>query len=133
MTKINAATLPWPVPEGLLQILQEIVEGNTGAVIINFRSPGYSPTQGGFHPVEIMVSKTGQILYITDFSYVSMPPYEELAKEIDFDFSENSFQHQGREYELGEGRGLFKIWSRNFTTYFKMGVFEVSVTEVEEI
>src|ERR1039458_8676519 len=42
MTKINVATLSWPVPEGLLQILQEIVEGNTGAVIVNFRSPGYS-------------------------------------------------------------------------------------------
>ncbi len=98
-------------------------------VILNFRDPNYSAEAGGFHPVEISITAEGRILYVTDFAYVGLPPFAELAKELDFDASLGLFQHFGHEYPLEEGRELFKIWQENFVSYVQMGVFTVVIQQ----
>lgn len=111
---IDQEACPFPLFSSFLAILEsEIarapIPAQTG-VILNFRDPGYSPETGGFHPVEISISKLGRILYITDFSYVGPPPFAELAKELDFDFSLGIFQHLSREFPIHVSRDLFALW-----------------------
>ena len=101
-----------------------------GGVIVNFRDPNYSAKEGGYHPVEVMVSDDGRILYITDFALVGQPPFAELAKELDFDFSLGLFQQMGRDFPIQEGRSLFRIWQSNFCSYYESGVFSVEVTPI---
>jgi hypothetical protein len=95
---------------------------------INFRDPKYSPEAGGFHPVEVMVSGTGIIQYITDFAYVGYPP--ELVMELDFDFSGGIFLHMGREFPIGDNHSFFCLWQCNFCAYYSMGAFSVTVEAV---
>jgi len=38
---------------------------DNGHIIFNFRDPQYTPEQGGFHPVEIMLNASGKITYMT--------------------------------------------------------------------
>jgi hypothetical protein len=95
-------------------------------VTLHFKDASYSAEQGGFHPVEIMIRKSGSIAYITDFSYVGIGPYAELAKEIDFDFGLGVFGHMGRDYSIEAGKVLFRIWQENFVSYYEMGVYQVT-------
>lgn len=98
--------------------------------IINFRDPDYSAEQGGYHPVEVMVSSDGRIRYVTDFAFVGQPPYAELTKELDFDFSQGLFQQMGRDFPIREGRSLFRTWQANFCAYYESGIFGVEVTSI---
>lgn len=109
------------------QILKAQIPPTEG-VILNFRDPDYSPERGGYHPVEIAIDRKGIILYITDFSYVGRPPHAELAKEIDFDFGQRLFGHMGRDYSLHEGLALFRLWQKNFVSYYRSGVYTVECT-----
>lgn len=123
---------PLPVSAALIQLLEAILaqSGNfeSSAVTLNFRDSTYSADKGGFHPVEIRIESTGEIAYITDFAYVGRPPFAELAKEIDFDFSLGLFQHFGRDFPTHDGYELYAIWEGNFLDYYNMGVFTVTVT-----
>jgi hypothetical protein len=74
-----------------------------------------------------MVSATGEIQYITDFSYVGYPA--ELVKDIDFDFSMGVTQCYGREYPISQNHSLFALWQTNFCCYYHMGTYTVTVTE----
>ena len=132
MTNLRANPAQWAISDELREIIAEAIKEKSGACIISFKDPGYCVEKGGFHPAEIMVSGNGEILYITDFALAGAEPYTELVKEIDFDFGRQAFQHVGREYPISEGRGLFKIWMNNFTTYHRMGVYEMVVEEIEE-
>ena len=96
--------------------------------ILNFRDPNYSAEHGGYHPVEVMVLSTGVLAYVTDFAYVGCPPYAELTKELDFDFSYGLFGHLGRDYPVQEGRELFQLFQENFVSYYRTGIFTVSVS-----
>jgi len=125
--KIDTSNLPWSISGKLVDILQEAVSDCTTDCVISFRDARYSAAAGGFHPVEVMVNSLGQVQYITDFSYAGRSPFEELVKEIDFDFSSGAFQHFGREFPISSGRELYKIWESNFCTYQRMGVFESTV------
>jgi len=97
-------------------------------VILNFRDPGYSAETGGFHPVEISLTATGDLQYITDFAYVGSGEMSELEKELDFDFSLALFQQYGHDYVITEGAELFKIWQENFCSYYQSGMYEVEIT-----
>jgi len=97
-------------------------------VILNFRDPRYSSEDGGFHPVEISLTATGDLQYITDFSYVGAGEMSELEKELDFDFSLALFQQYGHDYVITEGAELFKIWQENFCSYYQSGMYEVEIT-----
>lgn len=126
---IRTDRLLWPVSSRLVSILEHELTSiavDSGAVL-SFRDPKYSPEGGGFHPVEVAVAPDGSIQYVTDFAYYGSPPYCELGKEIDFDFSLGLFQHFGREFPNQSGRELFQLWESNFVTYYGMGVYTVSV------
>lgn len=128
--QIRTDTLPWPISRKLITLLEEERTrtqhtGNIG-VILNFRDPDYSPERGGYHPVEIAIGSDGIIDYITDFAYYGRPPHCELAKEIDFDFSQGLFQHFGTDFPIRHGRQLYALWESNFLSYQASGVYTVS-------
>lgn len=128
---IDTLSFPFPLKSTFTMILEEQINRvqltAKTAVTINFRDPDYSSDQGGYHPVEIRIDSNGHIQYITDFSFVGVLPFAELAKEIDFDISLSLFQHFGREFPIKAGQELFKIWQENFCSYYQMGVYEVSI------
>jgi len=113
-----------------IEIVKEEIEkrdhdfdGDT--VILNFRDESYSPVEGGFHPVEIMIEK-GEIQYVTDFCFYGS--FDELVKGLDFDFACKRFQQLGlgdsREYPISEGYQLFQIYQDNFISYYRMGAYD---------
>ena len=117
---------PFMLEPDFVQLLNRLLaENDTGeGVIFNFRDPTYSPETGGFHPVEICIDDKGVLQYVTDFAYFG----RELEKELDFDFSMGLFQQFGRDHELVTGQGLFRLYTRNFCAYHKMGVYQVTAT-----
>ena len=132
---LNCTHLPWPLSKHFINLLQHEISaagifGNSGAVV-SFRDPDYDCYSGGYHPVEIAVNANGQIQYITDFALYGIPPHVELAKEIDFDFSCQRFQHMDREFHIKRGKELYKMWEQNFISYYRSGVYSVDVSPWE--
>jgi len=114
-------------------IQQEVNRSKVGVrngVVLNFKDPDYSAEKGGYHPVEIAIQSDGRLMYITEFSFVGMRSYLELAKELDFDFEHGVFQQFDREYPIKQTAELFALWQRNFTAYHRMGVYVVTVGEL---
>ena len=102
----------------------------SNGVVLSFKDPDYSAEGGGYHPVEIAMQNDGRLMYITDFSYVGIPPYAELVKELDFDFGYGVLQQFGREYPLEQAAEIFAMWQTNFVSYHGMGVYRVTVGEL---
>lgn len=123
---------PLKLTKQFVSLIEEVLKvanvSTTDGVTINFKDPEYSATQGGYHPVELMISANGIIQYVTDFAFVGSPPFEELTKDLDFDFSLGLFQQMGRDYPIEEGKPLFRIWQNNFCAYHQSGVFKVKVS-----
>ena len=104
----------------------------TNSVIFNFRDKNYSAENGGFHPVEIALTKevdnTWRYAYITDFSFVGNH-YPELAKELDFDFLSGEWfaSYLGRYSSIkddGAAKELYQLWEHNFLAYADMGMYD---------
>ena len=97
----------------------------------NFRSPTYSPEQGGAHPVEIRLIRglDGWLFdYVTDFSYQGPGHDAELCKEIDFNFLDGEHTMLGwGPLRLAEARDLFDIWQSTFIAYGRLECFSVTV------
>lgn len=130
---IQTDTLPWPISHKLGSLLEDQIRNSgiatAGGAVICFRDPKWTPETGGFHTVEIAVTAAGCIQYVTDFGYFGTPPYCEIGKEIDWDFTPPGyFQHFGQEYPLTEGKKLFFSWQSNFLQYVALGVYTVTVT-----
>ncbi|MDY7831799.1 DUF2787 family protein [Aeromonas caviae] len=134
---LNWQGLSLPVSRQLAVCLTDLLNGHhpawpqARAVTMNFRDPGYGPENGGFHPVEIRLQRRGNLwslVYITDFSYVGMGDYAELAKEVDFDFASQqglvAYAHVVPLSELGE---FYELWEGNFLTYLSLGVYTLTV------
>lgn len=130
--------LCFPVSDKLKEILQTVVSAvpiskQVQAVTIIFSDTTYSPTLGGFHPVEIrlLVSKlVFQFDYITDFSYQGHGDMSELVKEIDFNFvAQTTFHLYSGDHKAENTVALFNLWQTNFIEYVEMEVFTVEVTE----
>ncbi|WP_330543846.1 DUF2787 domain-containing protein [Aeromonas hydrophila] len=127
-----------PVTPALLtQLRQEVA--NIGLnlecltqLTFNFRSPTYSPEQGGAHPVEIRLIRglDGWLFdYVTDFSYQGLGQDAELCKELDFNFLDDEHYLQGwGPIQRSEAHELFTLWQSNFLTYVQMGYFTVTVS-----
>ncbi|MBF0620938.1 MAG: DUF2787 family protein [Magnetococcales bacterium] len=130
--RVNTEGYPVNVTKRFANILEESINGTDisigEGVIVVFHDPSYSAETGGYHPVEVMINGKGQIQYVTDLAYVGPPPYAELEKELDFDFSLGLFQQMGLEYPIQAGKPMFRIWQANFCEYHRSGVYEVSVT-----
>ena len=66
---------------------------------------------------------------MTDFSYVGMGDYAELAKEVDFDFSSQeglvAHVHIVPLFELHE---FYELWESNFLSYLSLGVYTLTLS-----
>lgn len=101
-------------------LTQHDVKG--ASVIINFRDPNYSAEEGGFHPVEIRLEQRDNdwhFCYITDFTYVGIGPYAELAEDLDFDFQAGIFKTLFGVFPIEQGREMYQIWEGNFLHYWQ--------------
>ncbi|TVL16333.1 DUF2787 family protein [Shewanella algae] len=122
-----------PVSERMLNALEQRISNTIGSVItISFKDPNYSPSKGGFHPVEIRLERQGEYLrlsYITDFCYVGMGDSWELAKELDFDFDCKVFQNMVGVYSIKSAVEIYQVWESNFLSYWlEMDVFTVTIS-----
>ena len=132
--KITTDGYPINVTKRFVKIIEKAIAAanvsTSEGVTVTFQDPGFSAETGGYHPVEVMVSKDGRIQYVTDFSYVGQPPFSELAKELDFEFSLGLFQQMGQDHPIVAGRSLFRTWQANFCGYHESGVFEEKVASI---
>jgi hypothetical protein len=121
-----------PISDKFIQLLETVIQksgiNQDNDVIINFRDVNYGP-EGGYHPVEVMVSSDGRIQHITDFAYVGGQS-SELVKELDWDISRFVFTHMGHEYYLQQGDTMFHKWQQNFLSYYNKGVFRVTISSL---
>ena len=135
--------LALPVSQELIDVLNAVLKidarestnlEHCNALTFNFRDSNYSPDTGGYHPVEIRLSRrdNGFVFdYLTEFSFVGAGRAVELAKEMDFDINRGVFESRGLEpLAISKVATLYKLFEANFLAYHRMGVFEVSV-EVE--
>ena len=127
-----------PVAQALLALLNQEV-ANIGLhlehltqLTFNFRSPTYSPEQGGAHPVEIRLIRglDGWLFdYVTDFSYQGLGQDAELCKELDFNFLDDEHYLQGwGPIQRSEAHELFTLWQTNFVAYCRMAYFTVEAS-----
>ncbi|MDA0143743.1 DUF2787 family protein [Vibrio sp. RW] len=103
------------------------------SVVFSFRQKSYSPENGGYHPVEVRITRLNDqwvFDYITDFSYCGLMP--ELEKEIDFDFGHGVayIRYMGEvpitDPSVAE---FYSMWETNFLSYIGMDCFdEIKVT-----
>ena len=114
------------------------VDNTHNDITIHFRDPDYSHKTGGYHPVEVSITPQGTINYITDYTYYG--PDNELGKDLDFDFSNKLFFQEAANFfsqsrggppigdlPIKSGKGLYRTWQSNFTSYYDSGVFDVEV------
>ncbi|TCW06622.1 DUF2787 family protein [Vibrio crassostreae] len=104
------------------------VSSSTQAVTVNFRERAYCPENGGYHPIEISISRLNDLWvfdYITDFSYCGLMP--ELEKEIDFDFGHGvAYIRYMGEVPITESSvaEFYSMWESNFLSYLSMDCFD---------
>lgn len=113
------------------QHLAELDVSQLDAVTLNFRDPDYTPRRGGYHPVEIRLSRRGSMYgfdYITDFSFVGTGWAVELAKELDFDLQSGVFEARGLPpVPIEQATQLYRAFEANFICYHQSGAFQTSV------
>lgn len=115
----------------LNQVLSKYAESRgSNSITINFRDKSYSAENGGFHPVEIALSKISDdhysILYITDFSYCGNT-YPELERDIDFDIGNSVVfsRYSGwQNIRLPTMTELYELWEGNFISYVDMDAYD---------
>ncbi|MEZ8056003.1 DUF2787 family protein [Vibrio atlanticus] len=126
------------LPNALNRICNESgkVSSSTQAVTVNFRERAYCPENGGYHPVEVRITRLNDqwvFDYITDFSYCGLMP--ELEKEIDFDFGHSVayIRYMGEvpiiESSVAE---FYSMWESNFLSYLSMDCFDEIKVMAEE-
>ncbi|MGO3344160.1 MAG: DUF2787 family protein [Marinomonas sp.] len=99
-------------------------------ITLNFKDQSYSADRGGYHPVEIALTKMPNdqflIQYVTDFSYDNHEDIE-LEKELDFDFGNSvAFtRYSGwKEIDSPGISELYQLWESNFICYLDIGAFD---------
>jgi len=131
--KIIAKGYALPIEKALIKILETELktteQSEPMTKILNFRDPTYSATEGGYHPVEIMLNEKGVIQYITDFAYVGSGDMAELSKELDFDFANGLLEQFGRCYPIEDAWELFPVFVQNFCAYYHSAVYDVEISQ----
>ena len=130
------------LPEKLYQLLNEDLAKVTpprysfNSITFNLKDDSYSPSKGGYHPVEIRLEKQSAFVqegswafvYITDFSYAGLL-YPELIKEIDICFKNNrAYSLYGGWLNEIESNELYMLFIDNFIDYYESGVYSTSVS-----
>ena len=132
--EINPFTKITLLDPAFVQLLNTVIKESSAdtsnGVILNFRDSTYSAESGGFHPMELSVSSKGDLLYLTDFAYFGMSPFTELGIELDWNFEQDSFRQGDSYYALQCGRSLLGLYTKNFTAYYRSGVYQVEVTVI---
>ncbi len=126
---------PLPISNSLLEQLSHLLNKhpeviNDNHITINFRDKRYSVERGGYHPVEIALSKDAKnhysITYITDFSFNGYP-YPELERDIDFDLSNGAVftRYSGwKGIASPSMSNLYKLWESNFIAYLDIKAYD---------
>ena len=130
-----------PVSDQLIQMLgSELLTAHPSAnplqdlaaITFNFRDPDYSAETGGYHPVEIRISRRESSFifdYFTDFSYVGSGWDIELAKEIDFDCQYGFLgMRHGKPVHLALAGDFYRLFEANFLSYYQLDVFNVEIS-----
>lgn len=138
---ILAGSCVLPVSEQLIQMLgRELFTAHPSvnplqelaAITFNFRDPSYSAGTGGYHPVEIRISRRDSSFifdYFTDFSYVGTGWDVELAKELDFDCQYGCLEMRyGKRTPLALVGEFYQMFEDNFLSYYQLDVFHVEIT-----
>ncbi|RPH23289.1 MAG: DUF2787 domain-containing protein [Alteromonadaceae bacterium TMED7] len=130
---IEYKDLALPVSKRFVDAITNLTEHQqaTSSITINFRDPNYSAENGGFHPVEIRLEKhadSWHFCYITDFTYVGIGPFAELAKDLDFDFQAGVFQNLHGLFPIEVALDIYQIWEGNFLYYWQaLNVFTIQI------
>jgi hypothetical protein len=137
---INVDGCELPISNQLIQILSdELMKHHPNleqftdaeAITYNFRDPDYAADQGGYHPVEIRISRTDRVFhlnYLTDFSYVGSGWDTELAKEIDFDLVHGCCEiRYCKPITIVQSADIYEMYQENFISYYNMDVYDVEV------
>ncbi|OEE55673.1 DUF2787 family protein [Vibrio splendidus] len=113
-----------------------MVSSSTQVITINVRNSAYSIEGGGYHPVELRITRLNDqwvFDYITDFSYCGLMP--ELEKEIDFDFGHGvAYIRYMGEVPITESSvaEFYSMWESNFLSYLSMDCFDEIKVMAEE-
>ena len=123
-----------PISLTLLDTLNNILNKHTGLVeghhIINFSNKHYTAEHGGYHPVEIALTKGVNNLYsilcITDFSFNEYP-YPTLERDIEFDFTHDTVftRYSGlKSISAPNTDKLYTLWESKFIANFAKGAYD---------
>ena len=120
----------------LLALLKQTIKEKSSdkgisQITVNFRDSSYNAKAGGYQPVEISLQKDAlngwwTLLYITDFCYCGHP-YPELVKEVDFDFSANTFflaNCTPTSITRSTVKDFYRSWENNFLSYLEYDAFD---------
>ena len=82
--------------------------------------------------MEIRLEKHGDswyFCYITDFTFVGIGPFAELAKDLDFDFQAGVFQNLHGLFPIEVALDIYQIWEGNFLHYWQaLNVFAIQIS-----
>ncbi len=130
--EINPFTKITMLDPEFVQVVNSVIRSadapDGDGAVINFRDPNYCAEKGGYHPVELSISNSGELLYLTEFAYFGMPPMAELGIELDWNFEQETFRQFDSFYDLECGRSLLGLYTKNFVAYYKGGCYETEVT-----
>jgi len=115
----QALTLPADFYELLKMHAKDYQTQEAHFITLNFADPDYNAERGGFHPVEIGLSRQGDawaLSYFTDFAFYGrvMP-----AQEVYSTFYETR--------PLREVAGLVQLLLKNFLSYVAIDAYVVKV------
>lgn len=136
----------WPISQKLKSLLKSKVETfweqnpskeSCESLTINFRDTSYSAEAGGYHPVEIMLSKENEgryrIHYLTDFAYMSNV-YPKLERNVDFDIENGQAFIAPLGWQSYHNQSIvdfYSLWESNFLAYVQMEAYdEVKITMI---
>ncbi|PBQ28600.1 DUF2787 family protein [Shewanella algae] len=126
----QALTLPADFYELLKMHAKDYQTQEVRFITLNFADPDYNAERGGFHPVEIGLSRQGDawaLSYFTDFAFYGrvMP---ELEREIDVHFqAQEVYSTFYGTRPLREVAGLVQLLLKNFLSYVAIDAYVVKV------
>ncbi|MBD1576788.1 DUF2787 domain-containing protein [Vibrio sp. S11_S32] len=142
-----------PVSYQLSQALEKYVERefcdvrqdelvSAKALTFHFRDSSYNAEDGGFHPVEIRLTRTSTkcpqwtLAYVTTFAYIGNV-YPELERNLDFDcVSNRCLVHPYIQWasikDNSDAIEMYQLWESSFLTYLNSQSYDQQTISVNE-